>query len=56
MNCSQGCCQDAQVPLLHVRAAGPADRVQPPQGGGPPQRHQAAGSLHRQVRSERNLY
>ena len=48
----QGRCQDAQVPLLRVRTAGPADRVQPPQGGGPPQRDQAAGGLHRQVRSE----
>ena len=56
MICFQGCCQNAQVTLLHVWAAGPADWVQPPQGGGPPQRHQAAGSLHRQVRSEQNLY
>ena len=47
----QGGCQDAQVALLRVRAAGPVDRVQPPQGGGPPQRDQAARGLHRQVRS-----
>ena len=52
---SQGRCQDAQVPLLRVRAAGPADRVQPPQGGGPSQRDQAARRLHRQVRSAADL-
>ena len=47
----QGRCKDAQVSLFRVRAAGPTDRVQSPQGGGSPQRDQAARGLHRQVRS-----
>ena len=44
----QGGRQDAQVPPLCLRAAGLTDGVQPPQGGGPSQRHQAAGRLYRQ--------
>ena len=44
----QGGGEDAQVSLLGLRAAGPADRVQSPEGGGPPQRDQAPGRLHRQ--------